>query len=566
MTRVIPSRLEISSCSLPDSSSWWMPWHDNTSNVTVVAGKNTQNTHQARADSLESKLGQSSIENQAMVKSQAVVNNQYDNPSGAAAMKSSRSQSSRSQSSSNESSSAKSFGRGRIHRQWQPVVQKGVQAAEAMGPVLSEFWGIPVHTKLFSISTESAYFTHADDFYVSQLTLSEQPGDVAQLRISDLACDGLLNTVLGSQHSDSAIRLEPIDRPVFRFQQLTGFESHLLTQVSKDLFRNLQRTLIHKGKDKGKEAQKTGQEKMGQESAQTAPSRFLHFVWIVYSEGIQGKIMLSLPISAVKLPAGTARNQNTGLFDTDLPAEHWVERHQFFHAHSEVSLLIGKSQVELSELRQLEVGDVVILNQSHSEQLALVEADSQTQFLFTVHLLDRYRYELPYETHYLQEMATMNDTQHNELQHTQSSSKMEKSPRDALWNHLMIDVQAEFLPMRLPLSQIRQMSEGMIVELSDLSDNEIRLHVEGKTLAHGELVIVGDKFGLRITRLESSTSSQEASEEMNHPTPAAQAAPEENFALEQELQPALQQEPQQELDDFLNTDFDADPFADDEDW
>ncbi|MBY0450798.1 MAG: FliM/FliN family flagellar motor switch protein [Cyanobacteria bacterium] len=488
------------------------------------------------------------VKKQAMVKSQAVVNNQHinpsgRNPSGAAAMK---------------SSSAKPSSGGRIHRQWQPVVQKGVQAAEAMAPVLSEFWGIPLHTKLFSVSTESAYFTHADDFYVSQLALSEQPGDVAQLRISDLACDGLLNTALGTQQVVSPENLEPLDKPIFRFQQLTGFESHLLTQVSKDLFRSLQRTLIHKSKEN--------------QEAHRAPSRFLHFVWIVYSDDIQGKIMLSLPISAVKLPAGTTRSQNTGLFDTDLPAEHWVERHQFFHAHSEVSLFIGKSQVELSELRQLEVGDVVILNHSHSEQLALVEPDSQIQFPFTVHLLDRYRYELPYEAPYIQEMATMNDTHNNELQHTQTSHTMGKAPRDALWNHLMIDVQAEFLPMRLPLSQIRQMSEGMIVELSDLSDNEIRLHVEDKTLAHGELVIVGDKFGLRITRLEATADAQDSSEaissteEMHYPAIAGETPTTEHFTPGEELQPAPQTEPQQELDDFLNTDFDADPFADDEDW
>ncbi|MEB3245288.1 MAG: FliM/FliN family flagellar motor switch protein [Vampirovibrionales bacterium] len=74
------------------------------------------------------------------------------------------------------------------------------------------------------------------------------------------------------------------------------------------------------------------------------------------------------------------------------------------------------------------------------------------------------------------------------------------APADLI-GRLSVDVYAEFEPQRLPLAQIRQMSEGLLVDIGALSQNRVRLHVDGKTVAIGELVIVGDRYGVLITKI-----------------------------------------------------------------
>jgi flagellar motor switch protein FliN len=68
-------------------------------------------------------------------------------------------------------------------------------------------------------------------------------------------------------------------------------------------------------------------------------------------------------------------------------------------------------------------------------------------------------------------------------------------------DQLHVDIYACFEPLRLPLSQVRQMGEGLLVEVGDLLQNKIYLQVNGNTLAEGELMVVGDKFGVLVTKL-----------------------------------------------------------------
>jgi flagellar motor switch/type III secretory pathway protein FliN len=154
-------------------------------------------------------------------------------------------------------------------------------------------------------------------------------------------------------------------------------------------------------------------------------------------------------------------------------------------------LFIGQSKVRLEDLQVLEVGDMLILEQSHTRSLSLMHPDDPSHlFPFTAHILTPHAIEVPYT----QDIAAMEKQQSSAL-------------RQNLWDNLLINVSAEFFPSRLPLNQLKQMSEGQVVEIADLIHNKIRVHVEGKTVAIGELVIVGDKFGVRVTQLDNLEAS-----------------------------------------------------------
>jgi flagellar motor switch protein FliN/FliY len=56
---------------------------------------------------------------------------------------------------------------------------------------------------------------------------------------------------------------------------------------------------------------------------------------------------------------------------------------------------------------------------------------------------------------------------------------------------------------RMPLSQILELQHGSVVELDRLAGDPVDIFVNDCMIARGEVVIVDDKFGVRITEMVS---------------------------------------------------------------
>jgi flagellar motor switch protein FliN len=80
-------------------------------------------------------------------------------------------------------------------------------------------------------------------------------------------------------------------------------------------------------------------------------------------------------------------------------------------------------------------------------------------------------------------------------------TEVPQSHKDSLWDKLHVDVHAEFPPMRVPLKELRHMNEGLLVEVGDLLQHDIKLISNGSIIALGQLVVVGDKFGVLVTEV-----------------------------------------------------------------
>ena len=66
------------------------------------------------------------------------------------------------------------------------------------------------------------------------------------------------------------------------------------------------------------------------------------------------------------------------------------------------------------------------------------------------------------------------------------------------------EIAAEFDKVKLTLGELKSIEEGLIVDLCSVYDNKISLKVGGKTVALGELVIINDRFGVRIENVSSN--------------------------------------------------------------
>ena len=56
----------------------------------------------------------------------------------------------------------------------------------------------------------------------------------------------------------------------------------------------------------------------------------------------------------------------------------------------------------------------------------------------------------------------------------------------------------------MTLGELKQISKGLVIDLGPIMNNEISLLVENKTVAKGELVIINDKYGVKVTEVFAS--------------------------------------------------------------
>jgi flagellar motor switch protein FliN len=52
---------------------------------------------------------------------------------------------------------------------------------------------------------------------------------------------------------------------------------------------------------------------------------------------------------------------------------------------------------------------------------------------------------------------------------------------------------------KLPIKQILQLAQGSVIELDALSGEPMDVYVNGCLIAQGEVVVMGEKFGIRLT-------------------------------------------------------------------
>jgi len=72
-----------------------------------------------------------------------------------------------------------------------------------------------------------------------------------------------------------------------------------------------------------------------------------------------------------------------------------------------------------------------------------------------------------------------------------------------------LQVSVEVGRCKILLKDLLSMTEGYVVELEKLAGEPLDLYVNSRLIAHGEAVLVGDKFGIRLTDVVSKTDRVE---------------------------------------------------------
>lgn len=327
-----------------------------------------------------------------------------------------------------------------------------------------EFFFDGFEYKLESVSTNMNILSQNETFFVTKVKINSK-NDV-YIRISQEAINVVLDKVLGKNNKR------------FDLTEVTELEARIITAFNDFLYESLAPNFNIE--------------------PHRRYSEILHLTYFVRSEisSKSAKFIISVPKDILSPK------------EIDTSVRKFDDR-DFADCPVEVNLLLGTTSFPLSEVKKLDIGDIVLFENSDSSEMTLICDNILQKFRVRPNL----NIIKPYETSGGGGYMNGNDTN--------------------LWDSIQVDMTAEFDKVKVTLGELKSIEEGLVVDLCSVYDNKIHLKVGGKTVANGELVIINDRFGVRISNIKDSNAGSEASYETQENSETAegenQQAGNENF-------------------------------------
>jgi len=85
---------------------------------------------------------------------------------------------------------------------------------------------------------------------------------------------------------------------------------------------------------------------------------------------------------------------------------------------------------------------------------------------------------------------------------TQAAADGAARPLDFILD-IPLEISVELGRTRMVINDLLQLGQGSVVELSKLAGEPLEIYVNGKLVARGEVVVVNEKFGVRVTDIVS---------------------------------------------------------------
>ena len=245
---------------------------------------------------------------------------------------------------------------------------------------------------------------------------------------------------------------------------------------------------------------------------------FIYLVWLVESDEKElGRIAFGIPAAFKPKKATIEENAElTSHIDIKKLANTGIK--------VPVDSEIGTTKLSFNEIKSFETDDLVIFEDSDISR-------------FNWHL-GEIGLVLPEEDHpvFLKDVNNIEELADEMIKTT-------KNYDDDPLSSLPLELSAEFQKVLIPLKQVLELKSGGVLPLGSVLDSELVLTAQGKPVAKGELVIVGNQFGMRITDLLISTkksakgsgSSVEIEDLLNEPQKQEKSKGERTSSFEDEL-------------------------------
>ena len=147
-----------------------------------------------------------------------------------------------------------------------------------------------------------------------------------------------------------------------------------------------------------------------------------------------------------------------------------------------VTIKVGKTKLKLIDLKNISEDDVVVLDNSNQRHMILKFNDYEK----SINLNPNLGLVLPFDNEGDEEMAENTN----------------------LWDSIEVEMNAQFDTVKITLGELKKIEQGLVVDLTSIYDNKVTLSVENKPIARGELVIVNDRYGVKVQEVVASKPLQ----------------------------------------------------------
>ena len=361
------------------------------------------------------------------------------------------------------------------------------QICEALKGAFETFWEQDVKVKIYAINDfreiRNEKLISRTDFFTSQIKVENHKPVL--IRLSSEFVEGVFENVLKS------------DNKAFKLSNVTPLEIKILNSFCEFTYKRLNDVLIS-----------TKEAKISEKSEKNINLLFL----ICPIDDVCSKIMLSIPQDRISL---TPLKKATSFTDED-----------FYSSSATIRLKAGSSKVSFEELQNLAPDDIIILENSVLNKMALISGDIETQFNIKIN------------SSLVVDIGSDEEDEQGNIQ-TYNEVTMSKN----LWDDIQIEINAEFEKVKMTIGELKQITQGQIVDLGSIFDNEISLFVENRKVATGELIIINDRYAVRLNEvLNSNTSAAPIDAKVNiGPKPASAQPQASKPAAAQAAKPAAPQ-------------------------
>ena len=325
------------------------------------------------------------------------------------------------------------------------------QICEVLKDAFEKFWEQDVKITLQAVNDfrelREEILTKNIDFFSSQIKVENHKPVV--IRLSKEFVENFLEISLGERNHG------------FRLTKLSPLEIKILNTFGEFIYKKLKDILIPV--------------KDAKLSDKSEKNINLIFMFTTKNE-ICSKVMISIPADRINF----APIKKTISFKDE----------DFLTSSTVVGLRIGSSKLTLDELQNLSKDDIVVLEESDLSKATLLSGDVEKKFNIKI------------KSSLIVDLDDEEDEEEIENMQKYNEVKMEKN----LWDDIQIEVSAEFEKVKMTIGELKQITQGQIVDLGSVFENEISLFVEDKKVAKGELIIINDRYAVRLNEIISSSA------------------------------------------------------------
>lgn len=314
---------------------------------------------------------------------------------------------------------------------------------QAMQVACSEFFTDYFSLDLVSISKNVNILFQGDDYFVTKIRIDRQH-DVF-FRNSGEAIRIILDKTLGESKD-------------FNLTSISELEAKIISSFNDYLYSNISKFLIPA-------------HTLSSTTKKRRNFDIVHLTFFIKAKRAKtgAKLILSIP-EVLLAPINHESNHTT--FDVT----------DFKTCKIEVNINAGTTKFPLKDIKSLEKEDIVVFEDSKINTMKLIYKNYEKEFKINQNL----------------GLMTSNKNDNG------GNNMDENSLSQNLWDNIQVEMSAEFEKVKITLGELKNIEQGLVVDISSVYDNRISLRVENKTIAKGELVIINDRYGVRIDEVFSS--------------------------------------------------------------